>query len=179
MTLGCGGFGGNITSDNISPKHLLNIKRVAYELRPAVDTQERGASRPASEGAALPSSPAPALPRAPRPPETETMSAAVLTSRIDQFLASRGVTKPSGSAPERATPAAPSRAGSGTTEGPAVATPTGGGSAAPAAFVCEDDVRTAAREGRTILVGERTIITPAARDAGEASRIFVWEGWRP
>ncbi len=33
MTLGCGGFGGNITSDNISPKHLLNIKRVAYELR--------------------------------------------------------------------------------------------------------------------------------------------------
>ncbi len=36
MTLGCGGFGGNITSDNISPKHLLNIKRVAYELRPAV-----------------------------------------------------------------------------------------------------------------------------------------------
>src|ERR1051326_8183780 len=36
MTLGCGGWGGNITSDNISPRHLLNIKRVAYELRPAV-----------------------------------------------------------------------------------------------------------------------------------------------
>ncbi len=35
MTLGCGGFGGNITSDNISPRHLLNIKRLAYELRPA------------------------------------------------------------------------------------------------------------------------------------------------
>ena len=32
MTLGCGGWGGNITSDNISPKHLLNIKRVAYEV---------------------------------------------------------------------------------------------------------------------------------------------------
>ena len=36
MTLGCGGYGGNITSDNISPRHLLNIKRLAYELRPAV-----------------------------------------------------------------------------------------------------------------------------------------------
>src|SRR5687767_12771210 len=36
MTLGCGGYGGNITSDNISPRHLLNIKRVAYELTPAV-----------------------------------------------------------------------------------------------------------------------------------------------
>ena len=33
MTLGCGGFGGNITSDNISPRHLLNIKRLAYEIR--------------------------------------------------------------------------------------------------------------------------------------------------
>ena len=35
MTLGCGGFGGNITSDNISPRHLLNIKRIAYEIRSA------------------------------------------------------------------------------------------------------------------------------------------------
>src|SRR6476661_6761069 len=34
MTLGCGGYGGNITSDNISPKHLLNIKRLAYETTP-------------------------------------------------------------------------------------------------------------------------------------------------
>ncbi|MDE2755402.1 MAG: acetaldehyde dehydrogenase (acetylating), partial [Acidobacteriota bacterium] len=30
MTLGCGTLGGNITSDNISPFHLINIKRVAY-----------------------------------------------------------------------------------------------------------------------------------------------------
>lgn len=29
MTLGCGSFGGNITSDNIGPQHLLNIKRLA------------------------------------------------------------------------------------------------------------------------------------------------------
>src|SRR5215468_944620 len=35
MTLGCGGYGGNITSDNISPKHLLNIKRLAYEVSAA------------------------------------------------------------------------------------------------------------------------------------------------
>jgi acetaldehyde dehydrogenase (acetylating) len=38
MTLGCGGYGGNITSDNISPRHLLNIKRLAYETRPAAGT---------------------------------------------------------------------------------------------------------------------------------------------
>ena len=40
MTLGCGGYGGNITSDNISPRHLLNIKRVAYEVRPAPGVME-------------------------------------------------------------------------------------------------------------------------------------------
>jgi acetaldehyde dehydrogenase (acetylating) len=34
MTLGCGSYGGNITSDNITARHLMNIKRVAYETRP-------------------------------------------------------------------------------------------------------------------------------------------------
>jgi len=32
MTLGCGTFGGNSTTDNITYRHLLNIKRVAYQL---------------------------------------------------------------------------------------------------------------------------------------------------
>ena len=44
MTLGCGGFGGNITSDNISPRHLLNIKRLAYETRPVTGHSVQGAS---------------------------------------------------------------------------------------------------------------------------------------
>jgi len=34
MTLGPGTIGGSITSDNISPRHLLNIKRVAFEAHP-------------------------------------------------------------------------------------------------------------------------------------------------
>ncbi len=46
MTLGCGGYGGNITSDNISPKHLLNIKRLAYEVSPA----SRASPRPVTAG---------------------------------------------------------------------------------------------------------------------------------
>src|SRR5437762_1930006 len=33
MTLGCGSWGGNVTSDNVSPLHLLDIKRVAFETR--------------------------------------------------------------------------------------------------------------------------------------------------
>ena len=44
MTLGCGGYGGNITSDNISPRHLLNIKRLAYETSPAPVRRETPAA---------------------------------------------------------------------------------------------------------------------------------------
>lgn len=33
MTLGCGTFGNNITTDNIGPQHVMNIKRVAFGVR--------------------------------------------------------------------------------------------------------------------------------------------------
>ena len=40
MTLGCGSWGGNVTSDNISPLHLMDIKRVAFEVRPVTSAGE-------------------------------------------------------------------------------------------------------------------------------------------
>jgi hypothetical protein len=43
-------------------------------------------------------------------------------------------------------------------------------------FVCEEDVRQAIRLGRKITIGERTIVTPAARDLGQEHRILVGEG---
>jgi hypothetical protein len=60
------------------------------------------------------------------------------------------------------------------------------GSAAPPAnqdpgavveFVCEEDVKQAIRIGRKIVIGERTIVTPAARDLAQAHRIFVSAAW--
>ena len=39
-------------------------------------------------------------------------------------------------------------------------------------FVCEDDVRAAAREGRRIRLAPKAIVTPAARDTGDALGIF-------
>lgn len=33
FTLGCGTWGGSSTSENVTPKHLINIKRVAYGLK--------------------------------------------------------------------------------------------------------------------------------------------------
>src|SRR5215472_1487440 len=61
MTLGCGGWGGNITSDNISPKHLINIKRLAYETNPALVRKPT----PISSGTLA--APLPAVARSPEP----------------------------------------------------------------------------------------------------------------
>jgi hypothetical protein len=43
----------------------------------------------------------------------------------------------------------------------------------PAEFVCEEDVRQALKGNRKILLGERTIVTPSARDLGEQHHVFV------
>ncbi len=172
MTLGCGGYGGNITSDNISPRHLLNIKRVAYETTPASTLLPR---RTGAEPGALPKAPAP-------PKTVRGVGAASLALRIDEFLASRGYTppRPNDPAPRPPTPAPPAA----TAAGPAPATPAGSPEPKPAPpvekptdFVCEDDVRQAMRQGRTILIGEKTIVTPAARDLGEAHKILIQAGW--
>ena len=147
MTLGCGGWGGNSTSDNITPMHLLNIKRLAYELRPAAAAP---APRPGAQAATLPASPS-------RPRESG-IQAAALSSRIDQFLSSRGFQGAAGhDARIQAATANP---------GPAA-------DAAPVSFVCEDDVRTALKAGRSIHIHKRTIVTPAARELGDAHRVLV------
>jgi acetaldehyde dehydrogenase (acetylating) len=148
MTLGCGGFGGNITSDNISPKHLINVKRVAYELN--------AVSVPGVPG--VPKVPEVPLPKAPAKPVPDAISTDSLTSRIDKYLATRGLGPAAAAAEAPKAPQTPAPQASET-------------------FVCEDDVRKAVKEGRKLLIGEKTIVTPAARDAGEAARIFIFGGW--
>ncbi len=170
MTLGCGGFGGNITSDNISPRHLLNIKRLAYEITSVPNRFERAAGQAppvpatstgagATSGFTLPSAPA-------RPPAPAGISADALSRRIDQFLASRGY-RDGGSAPGSASASASS-----------ASAPTASAEAKPLDFVCEDDVRTAMKAGQKLVVSERAIITPAARDLGEQNRVFRMAPWR-
>jgi len=163
MTLGCGGWGGNITSDNISPKHLLNIKRLAWEIRPAVDTHKAGGAE------ALPHSVpahvaqpfrAATLPKTPAAPAPQGIPAQTLASRIDQFLASRGYRPPDDITPTPESPAASPAADS-----------------KPLEFVAESDVRDAMRAGRKLLIGEKTIVTPAARELGEEKRVFIQAGW--
>ena len=143
MTLGCGGWGGNITSDNISPRHLLNIKRLAYELRPAVQSAAKA--------------PAMRLPQAPSRPVAAGISVQTLSARVDAFLSSRGF-RPGDiprSVPQPVPHSKPLPADN------------------PRDFICEDDVRDALKSGKTLLVGEKTIVTPSARELGESSKVFV------
>jgi acetaldehyde dehydrogenase (acetylating) len=150
MTLGCGAIAGNITSDNIGPLHLINIKRIAY----AVRKPEEAFEVPAVTSAAV--------------------SRGTVIAAVEKYLASRGVTSaPSSnvagivdrflSAKKASTPAATSA----TT--PASATP----QPAIAAFVCENDVREAMQGSRKIYVGPKTIVTPSARDLGDQFGILV------
>ncbi len=165
MTLGCGGHGGNITSDNITPRHLLNIKRLAYELRPA--------PRSASPTPTPPT--APRLPEAPTPPVSGGLDPELLARRVETFLASRGIAAATGTAaptPDTTVVAPPPRAPG---VAPALATPAPSPPPVetPVEFVCEDDVRQALKGAGRIVVDDRTIITPAARDLGAQHRVFV------
>ena len=153
MTLGCGGYGGNITSDNISPRHLINIKRLAYEITPA-----------SSAGSSLRTATVPTA----RP---TAIDASTLANRVDAFLRTRGLSSASPPPPPPAPPApvpapAPIRAPIQVNQDPVQPS-------APVEFVCEDDVRQAMRDGRQIVIDDRTIVTPAARDVGEQHRVFA------
>ncbi|MDT7604880.1 MAG: hypothetical protein QOF61_2877 [Acidobacteriota bacterium] len=90
MTLGCGSWGGNVTSDNISPLHLMDIKRVAFETR-AVPSK-----RPARAGAAQPATMTPST-SAPAPQPVAAQGGRInreeVAAIVDRFLAGRGASQ--------------------------------------------------------------------------------------
>jgi acetaldehyde dehydrogenase (acetylating) len=98
MSLGCGAYAGNITSDNITPLHLINVKRLAY-----------GRPRDAAAGTRAPG-------------EAPSQTSAPPAELVD--------------------------------------------------FVAEDDVRRALREGRVLRLAPRAIVTPAARDLADGTRVL-------
>jgi len=79
MTLGCGAVAGNITSDNVGPQNLINIKRLAYTARQPQEAFEMPIDYNAAPGA-------PAGSPAPGPIERSAVAAAV-----ERYLASRGI----------------------------------------------------------------------------------------
>jgi len=148
MTLGCGAQGNNITSDNISPLHLINLKRVAYGVREVETAAPRTAAR-----------------------DKRT----VIEHVVDEWLGKKpnvplAEVKPLAKA---ATAAPPLSSYSDLQPTPSKPAPAAPPPAQPVPFVCEDDVRMAVEKHSHIVIGKKTIVTPSARDLGEAHDVFI------
>jgi acetaldehyde dehydrogenase (acetylating) len=91
MTLGCGSWGGNVTSDNISPLHLMDIKRVAFETRPVKSVRPAQTSTQTT---------APSTMNAPSQTQTAAPQGGGKVSRedvaaiVDRFLSKRDASQP-------------------------------------------------------------------------------------
>jgi acetaldehyde dehydrogenase (acetylating) len=168
MTLGCGAMGGNVTSDNVGPQHLINIKRIAWAVRrpeEAFDASAPSEPVPAAVGreaivAAVEKYLSQRGVAVVAQPAAATPVRGVVESVVDRFLSERKKPEPVCGCP---IPAAPAPA-------PAPAEPPK--PAAPPApqitivdFVCESDVRAAIAQNKKIYIGPKTIVTPAAREA--------------
>lgn len=163
MTLGCGSWGGNVTSDNVSPLHLMDVKRVAFETKPI---NSATLSAKASLQAAPPVS-------RPKPRREE------IAKIVDTFLRNRPeIAAAEESAKPLPTPPRPSEA----PEAPAKETiihhvyaepVVEKGPPQPVDFVSEDDVRRAVARGEKIYINKKTILTPSARDLGEEKEVFA------
>lgn len=163
MTLGCGSWGGNVTSDNVSPIHLMDIKRVAFETKPV----NKGVSS---------NLPVPAT-----APQTKKVSRDQVAALVDRFLS---VKLESHLEPEVPKPVETASAVPVAIEDvspvrtiihelrPQSLTENGFNSE-PVDFVSENDVRVAIDKGVKIYINATTILTPSARDLGEEKEVFA------
>ena len=182
MTLGCGAIAGNVTSDNVGPQHLINVKRLAYVAR----TVEQ----------AFPDQPPTAKGVQSQVRGSMKVERQQIVSAVERYLASRGVAAApapgEGSVSEIVDRFLSRRKATGGTQAAAAAVSCGCGgggcstrapepTAAPASaqqvqivdFVCEEDVRAAMRQREKIYIGPKTIVTPSARDLASQHDILV------
>jgi acetaldehyde dehydrogenase (acetylating) len=177
MTLGCGALGGNITSDNIGPQHLMNLRRVAWESR-AVEHRTISAAKrmdaPAPVG--TPKETAGTKGDAMKPTDTSQPSSATnipdraaIAHAVEHVMAHLGIARGAASKPPVATAQ--------------VSTPAAAKPAVPATnvspFVTEGDVRRAVTRGEKIFIGPKTILTPSARDVAGAENVIVMTDYLP
>jgi acetaldehyde dehydrogenase (acetylating) len=203
MTLGCGAPGGNITSDNIGPQHLLNVKRIAWESR-AVEHRSVPADRrlegsttkavlsAATAGAGTPPAfipPSHSAATPPAPASAGGFDRTRIAKAVERVLAERGLVRESGAAeahPPQSPPASEiaaeiagrlfRSAGRDTAAAPQPAPPAAdntGPAVEVVPFVCEADVQRARARGEKIYIGPKTILTPSAHDMGFEHNVFV------
>ena len=184
MTLGCGSWGGNVTSDNVSPVHLLDIKRVAFETKTVQSPKSKVQSQVGTVEKSIEKS---------VEIEPQTVKREDIARMVDKILAEKIASpKPNGQLPVVEPPAAKSANGIAASANPQLPNQgnkaiihqivpsetfasNGNGAAKLRAvdFVSETEVRAALEQSEKIYIGAKTIITPSARDLGEAEQVFV------
>jgi acetaldehyde dehydrogenase (acetylating) len=150
MTLGCGASGNNITSDNITSKHLIDVKRVAYGIREVQlpgETEAKEQTMANKEG------------------DERLSSREIAEEIVDSFLSSR--TEKTLDTPDDSTEVVAEK------KSDSAPAPEEKPSRKPVDFVCEFDVRVAVKEGVDIIIDNKTIITPSAREVGERGGVFI------
>lgn len=164
MTLGCGSWGGNVTSDNVSPIHLMDIKRVAFESKP-VGTAASAKPQISAKPAAVPGQAAPAREQ--------------IAAIVDNFLRQKLKDVEEGAPADGGAPTPPMIAAN---ESPVrtvihelrpVTAAENGADRTPVDFVSETDVRAAIENDRKIYITAKTILTPSARELGEDREVFA------
>ncbi len=155
LTLGCGPLGGNITSDNITPLHLVTIKRLAYGVVPPESTLPQ-LKKTTTESAT---------------PIAESENTGVDKNRIgrivDEFI--EGKLTPGRPVERTAVGITKSAAETEKVGTEAVVEPEENISS----FVDEKDVQKAMYSNRKIKVTKDSIITPLAKELGDRHKIFI------
>lgn len=157
MTLGCGSWGGNVTSDNVSPIHLMDIKRVAFESKPVskINTQKSQS----------------VVNKAPNNSKRQEI-ASIVDSFLKKKLSEIPAQNDSGQSITEVKIKADSPVKTIIHEIKPQPQPT---VTKPKAvdFVSENEVREAIQKGEKIYIHAKTIITPSAKDLGEEKEVFA------
>jgi acetaldehyde dehydrogenase (acetylating) len=91
MTLGPGTLGGSSTSDNISALHLINVKRLAYEIRPYKAGAQAAGKLPDGTLPVVPSTPGEQ--KAGTAPHAASLSPEDVRAIVEEFLGARQLTR--------------------------------------------------------------------------------------
>ncbi len=188
MTLGCGSWGGNVTSDNVSPIHLMDIKRVAFETKP-VSSQQSAVSGQQKTVAGQQSAEkqngrtSQIEERMPTTDNRQNVKRAEIAAIVDKFLRNKIAETPTettsaDSQTEIQNPKSKIQNPIGSPVKTIIhelKTENAINGAKPKSvdFVSEDDVKKAIGNGEKIYVTAKTIITPSARDLGEEKEVFA------
>jgi len=183
MTLGCGSWGGNVTSDNVSPLHLLDIKRVAFETK-AVQSSKFKVQSPQQSGQwSVVSGQNQDKSAVPNP---QSMKREEIAAIVDKFLRTK-IAETTDEVPSSKTEVQSQTeiesnqptVGNGEVKtiihqvAAAESASSNGAKPKTVDFVSEEDIKRAVENGEKIYITAKTIVTPSARDLGEEKEVFV------